>query len=229
MYTTKFKLHRLLRLLLATAFISTIIIMVLCFCSCGNDEEDSYNPDQTVQTVESLLQQQNYEYTNVEVVYERAYTYNNYTYKFYDLNIIISDNYKDNYSYIFNMLTYLDNHSSAYSTSYQIIFSEHVNCCSNVYEISSTNDYELKKDSSVVYNSIAAKNGVDLNKYEKARIYEDIKNRYTYYDNKYGTYTGDKYTDEVFEYVAEKYNVTVEYLKSDVWIYDIYLIWQKEY
>lgn len=52
---------------------------------------------------------------------------------------------------------------------------------------------------------------------DKKEICEYMFERYDYYDALYGGYSGDKYSDTVFQEAADKYGLTVEQI-SIIWM-----------
>ena len=48
----------------------------------------------------------------------------------------------------------------------------------------------------------------ELTKSDKIEIYNYILDQFKYYDSKEGTYTGDKYSDEIWKEVSEKYGIS---------------------
>ena len=78
-----------------------------------------------------------------------------------------------------------------------------------------TNNYSYSKSETTIQNKYDS-----LTNSEKKKICEYIQERYDYYDSIYGGYSGDIYSDTIFQEASEKYGLTVEELN---------IIWMKMY
>ena len=77
---------------------------------------------------------------------------------------------------------------------------------------------ELAKKYGGDSSGINAKNALTMSEDEKADLKWWIEQRYDYYDRIAGKYSGEKYTDTIFEEAAYAYGITVT---------DTYMVWQQ--
>lgn len=148
----------------------------------------------------------------------------------YALVIKLSAEKSDAYHYMLNLLNFIESNSyeaKDVGRADTFITWEYIVCDGVYYGIGSSKYSLEEKDTyKVVYNSIAAKRGEGLTSTEKAELYDELNYYLTEREgNKY------EYTeDEAFNIVANYFNVTVQYLKEEVWgNYKIFEVWDTIY
>ena len=204
---------------MVSALIILFLIFNLCFLA-GCSDEKYINAARS--EVKAILEENNIDYREVEITYSNDFAYDNIKVKFYDLIIDLNSSHADDYASMLSILKTIDNGSyslEAYSKR-NIIFQDYIRCDGVKYTIDSINEFVLRIDGdySWEYNSIAEKKGVNLTKEEKEAICQEIESLYNYYDDKEGSYSGDKYSDTIFAKVSDKYSISVEDLNT-IWAF----------
>lgn len=130
----------------------------------------------------------------------------------YYFNVYIDSNATVSNEEIFNIIKAVDAVNVNYTSIYRFydfngesyyIQDECILICGNNYD--------------VAYTPIAQKYGEELSYSEKKAISNWIESKYKLYDLYDGEYTGDKYSDELFELAAQTFNVPIEDLKI-IWM-----------
>ena len=206
---------------IVTTFI--ILFLISSFCFLAGCSDDKYTDAARSEAI-AILEDNNIDYTEVEIIYSSDFTYDNEKFKFYDLIVDLDSEYGHDYAYMFNILKTIENSSyslEAYSKR-NIVFQEYVRCDGVEYLIDSINEFVLRIDGdySWEYNSIAEKKGVNLTKDEKEAICQEIESLYNYYDKQEGSYSGDKYSDTIFIKLSARYSISIE---------DLNMIWAFRY
>jgi len=213
--------------------ILAILVMVISvtLLGCAKDKDKGYYASLGAQRAEQILITNGIEYSSVSAEYQRT---NADGYSFYNLVVKFKDEVP-NYEKMFNLLTLINEGDCFYDGFEHKEMTTHLQCENNGIRYQLTYecvkyDYmcslENMKTYDVVYNSIAQKEGQGLNDTEKATIYGCISSNLSAKKSN-GEYL---YTEEeAFEEVAETFNVSVSFLRSDVYLYDIYEIYIRGY
>lgn len=129
--------------------VSTLIIIFLVFSLCllAGCSDEKYIDDARSE-VKTILEENNIDYREVEITYSNDYTYENKTFKFYDLIVNIDSEYDHDYALMLSILKIIEN--SSYSlepySKRNIVFQEYIRCDGVKYVIDSTNEFVLRID-----------------------------------------------------------------------------------
>lgn len=174
----------------------TILIVIACvlLCSCGT-KQPNVTIKQYTQNVLEVLNGYGIEDATVTMPYEQTLS----EYKLY--NVAINSNSVEELStkQIYNLLADINN---LWNTDVgYLVSSSYIYSNENTYRVF---EYELYKNDELIADFID-KDSMEF----KVKVFDWIEDRYDYYDNKEGKYTGDKYTDTIFAEAAERFGITL--------------------
>lgn len=204
-----------------------VVFSLVCLVACQTNDNTQFL-EQSVQNARLFLDSNKCAYVSISFEFSNDFTFQNETMHCYSLVVEMSLENATNYPYILEILTLLDgNYAAKDVENFDSYFTcEYVLCNGVRYQVG-WRDYLLENASTHkdVYNSVAAKNGVELTLTDKAHVYDQVK----YYMEKTDG-EAYKYTiDQAYQKAASEFNLSAEQVAA-IWAdYDVYVKWTEVY
>ena len=202
--------------------ILSLILILFCFTTltaCGASDQDYVC--EAVSNVKEYVSKKGYE----DIVVRAEKSIFSKGTQFY--NLILESNIDRVYPEVFEILNLVDKYSyfDAVVADFKIFFSKEYYVVdgekiSILGEDKLNYNYALKNNNyTIVYNTIAEKNGVNLTMDDKGVIYLELDGMLTYKNsNREYVYT----RDYCYQHVSSKFNVDIHYIESDIYIYEVF-------
>lgn len=195
--------------------IMLVFILLACFSGCTDMLESRI--EKVNDTIGSVLADYNVAFeveTRSNKQNETTTKRGKKTYYYFNSYIEIKDETLTNEE-IFDLIEAVENINISYTSVYRFYT---IN--GDPYYISDGCILIKGYDHEIAYTPIAQKQVEELTYSEKQAICNWIESQYTLYDIYSGGYSGDKYSDEIFDLASQVFNISVE---------DLDIIWMKRY
>lgn len=152
----------------------TILFLIFIFTFLTGCSDEKYI-DAARSDIKDILEENNINYKEVVIIYSSDYSYENKTYKLYDLIVDLDSEYAKDYALMLSTLKTIDKSSYSYESfsKRNIVFQEYIRCNGVKYVIDSIDESILRKDDNYTWeynadsNSQSASNDTSVTQAEQ--------------------------------------------------------------